>query len=1063
LIKKDFLSFGFAKCPKIYPKNFLLWTNGAWKFWRAHESAVASLNSLTDKSGMSKAFFENPILNSPYEEPQWHHPMTDDGVPTDGPLLPGRRPSSRTTPVPKPRKDKGQGGQASLGLASGDGTDAESRQDYGPTPVINEIRRHVASWRALPSPNDWDVTPTTQNLLRHWRGHGFQDKRPFFCQIEAVEIAIWLAEVARKTKRYRWIWEHLTNANEEANPGLMRIALKMATGAGKTTVMAMLIAWQTLNAVRMQNSNLYTKGFLIISPGITIRDRLQVLLPSDLNNYYKNREIVPQDMLRDIQKAQIVITNYHALQLREIISTPKTNRAILRDIPTKETEGEMVRRAAQALMGCKGIVVINDEAHHCYREKPGDDAERPVDAEEKEETERQKKAARVWINGIEAFKRKMGVKAIYDLSATPFFLRGSGYTEGTLFPWTVSDFSLMDAIECGIVKLPRVPVADNYVREADAPIFRNLWEHVGKRLPKKGRAKGGVQGASPHDLPDTLQGALQVLYKHYEHTDAQWRAAGLESPPVFIVVCNNTSTSKLVHEWIAGWQDEKTGQMANGGHLPLFSNFGNGGQPLSRPRTLLIDSQQLESGEALDKDFRTIAAAEIEAFRRERIQRGQSEDISDSELLREVMNTVGKPGRLGADIRCVVSVSMLTEGWDANTVTHILGVRAFGTQLLCEQVVGRALRRYSYEVDERGRFTPEYADILGIPFNFTSANPPTVAPAEVKRAVRVRALPERNTLNIRFPRVLGYRLTPPNERLTARFGPDCAYTLDPERLGFPTRTQMEGMAGQGHTLTPYGENTRTNTVAYLLAEHIVRTHLTDADGAPKCHLFGQVKAIVDQWLAGGYLECKGGTAPWMLADYATPRAEVAERIYNAIALTSGGGGQSEAMLDPYNPHGSTAHVDFATTRDTYRTAPEKCPISHVVCDGNWEAECARVLEAHPRVLAYAKNDGMGFAIPYKDGSTAREYRPDFLVRIDDGRGPDDPLILIVEVKGYRGENAKQKAETVRGQWLPAINARGDYGRWDFVEFTDPYEMEDALAAQIDQFVKESTQHAQKAH
>ena len=344
-------------------------------------------------------------------------------------------------------------------------------------------------------------------------------------------------------------------------------------------------------------------------------------------------------------------------------------------------------------------------------------------------------------------QRKLGLSRVLDLSATPFFLRGSGYAEGTLFPWTMSDFSLMDAIECGIVKLPRVPVADN-IPGADMPKFRNLWEHIGTRMPRKGRGKSAV--LDPLSIPVELQTALEALYGHYAKIFDQWREAGIEVPPCFIVVCNNTATSKLVYDYISGFQRQHEDGSSSlvPGRLELFRNFDDYGNPLAKPHTLLIDSEQLDSGEALGKDFRAAATDEIERFRREIIartgDRRQADSLSDQDLLREVMNTVGVADRLGGTTRCVVSVSMLTEGWDARTVTHILGVRAFGTQLLCEQVVGRALRRQSYDLNEDGVFNVEYADVLGIPFDFT-AEPVAAKQPKPRATVAVRAItPDRD-------------------------------------------------------------------------------------------------------------------------------------------------------------------------------------------------------------------------------------------------------------------------------------------------------------------------------
>ena len=1008
-------------------------------------------------------FFEQPILNSPYEEPSRYHPLDAEGQPLNQPPRQGRRKSELITPVPKPRKKKAKGSskdQGQLGLQDADGLSTEE-QEYNPTPIINEIRTHVGEWRRS-NPSVWGVTPATARLLNHWRSDQFQGVKPFFCQVEAVETVIWLTEVAKNKKQYTHIWEHILGANEQANPELLRLAMKMATGAGKTTVMAMLIAWQTVNAVRAPTSNNFSRGFLIIAPGITIKDRLRVLLPSDVESYYCTRELVPGDMLDDINKAKIVITNYHALQLREILEVNKVGRSLLQGrhapIATKETEGQMVRRVAEELMGLKNIVVINDEAHHCYREKPDNEDIGDLKGDAKKEAVSENEAARLWISGIEMFKRKLGVRAIYDLSATPFFLRGSGYAEGTLFPWTISDFSLMDAIECGIVKLPRVPTADN-IPDADVPVFRDLWEHIRDEMPKKGRGKGQGEIDPNSMMPGKLQTALVALYNHYRETFEKWRQSGIDTPPVFIVVCNNTSASKLVYEWLSGWQrpvaeDSEELRTVHYGNLPLFSNFDEHGNRLARPNTLLIDSKQLESGGALDDDFRRAAALEIEQYKREIAQRsgaGEVGELSDSDLLREVMNTVGKKGRLGEQVRCVVSVAMLTEGWDTNTVTHILGVRAFGTQLLCEQVVGRGLRRYSYDLNAQGLFNVEYADIMGIPFDFTAK--PQVAPVNPpKKMTRVAAVRERAALEMIFPRVVGYRIDLPEEKLQANFTADSKLVLTPDMVG-PGQTLLEGIVGEGVTLTVAEmKDKRPSTVSYELAKYLLYTYFKDADGEPKLHLFYQIQRVVRRWIEEGYLQCKGGTGPWMLQIHGIA-AQAAERIYNGIAAAIGDEKRIRAVLDPYNPKGSTRHIGFMTSKDLYETDPAKSHVNYVVRDSDWEAEFARAAEEHPRVLSYVKNQGLGFEVPYKDGSTARSYLPDFIVNIDDGHGPDDPLHLVVEVKGYRRENVKLKSETMRQQWIRGVNNLGVYGRWAFEEFNDVFEMQKEFGALIDRAVE----------
>ncbi len=1019
---------------------------------------------------MQLTFFEHPILNSPYAYPARHWELDADGQPTNK-LIETRRRSDLITPVPKAKKRKapkagsGPSAQVELELTADDEGLSTAEQKYDPTPIINELRGYVDTWRALPNPSQWQVTPETARLLQHWRQHQFQNQRPFFCQIEAVETAIWLTEVAPKMgatgKKFR---DHLAGANAMSNPDLFRIALKLATGAGKTTVMAMLIAWQTVNAVRHSGSKQFTRGFLIVAPGLTIKDRLRVLLPQDPDSYYVTREIVPGDMLGDIKRAVIVITNYHAFKLRETMEVTAAGRALLQGrgapLQTLETEGEMIKRVMPELMGIKNVLVINDEAHHCYRAKPKE-AEAVIEelkGDDKDEAKKNNEAARLWISGIEAVKRKLGVPTVFDLSATPFFLRGSGYAEGTLFPWTMCDFSLMDAIECGIVKLPRVPVSDN-ITGADAPKFRNLWDHIGKRMPKKGVRTAGK--LDPLALPTELYTALEALYGHYAKIFDSWLAQGIEVPPVFIVVCNNTATSKLVYDYVSGFERtndnrQDTGQdtpirTLENGRLKLFRNYDEHGQKLARPRTLLIDSEQLESGDALDPGFRDIEADTIDRFRREIMERtgdrAAADKLTDADLLREVMNTVGKPGKLGEGIRCVVSVSMLTEGWDANTVTHVLGVRAFGTQLLCEQVVGRALRRQSYTLNAEDKFDVEYADVLGIPFDF-AAKPVVVPPKPPVKTTRVQAIsPERDALEIRFPRVDGYRVELPAERLKATFSANSDLTLTPDLVG-PSTTQNLGILGEGVNLTvQHLEDTRDNTIAFHLAKHLLYRKYRDPGQDPKLHLFGQLKGIAQEWVRG-HLKCSGGT--WKAQVMHQEITDMAcERIHAAISASLAGTNAVRVVLDPFNPTGSTRYVNFTTAKQSLwatQGPPPKSHVNWVVFDSDWEAEFCRVAETHPRVLAYAKNHSMGFEVPYRMGGAQRHYRPDFIVRIDDGH--ESPLNLVVEIKGFRGEDAVAKADTMATQWVPGVNALGTYGRWAFAEFRSAHDLEADFAKLI---------------
>jgi len=1004
---------------------------------------------------MDNRFFEQPILNSPYEYPSWHWELDKQGQPTQQ-IIERRRKAEYITPIPKPRKRKVAAAQTDLVFDEGKGLSTQEQQ-YDPTPIINLLRSRVDEWRSLPNPNDWQVTPETTRLLKHWRHHPFNNIRPFFCQIEAVETAIWLTEVAPGAGKAGKIFlDHLADANHSANPDLMRLALKLATGTGKTAVMAMLIAWQTINAVRRPNSRKFTRGFLVVTPGLTIRDRLRVLQPNDPDSYYQSRELVPGDMLADLERAKIVITNFHAFKLRERVELSKGGRLLLQGrqgsaLDTLETEGQMIQRVMPDLMGMKNIVVFNDEAHHCYRAKPEAAEGKDLNGDERKEAERNTEAARLWISGLEAVNRKLGIARVFDLSATPFFLSGSGYAEGTLFPWTMNDFSLMDAIECGIVKLPRVPVADN-IPGGEMPMFRNLWEHIRKDMPKKGRGKAA--GLDPLKLPTRLQTALEALYGHYEKTYHLWKERGVQLPPCFIVVCQNTAISKLVYDYVAGFEhpphEDGVTPPPFLGKFPLFSNYDEYGHQLARPRTLLIDSEQLESGEALDDHFRQIASPEIDRFRREIMERTgdrrQAENLTDQDLLREVMNTVGKHGHLGDSIRCVVSVSMLTEGWDANTVTHVLGVRAFGTQLLCEQVIGRALRRQSYDLNEDNLFNVEYADVLGVPFDFTAK--PVVAPPQPPReTVRVKAMrPERNHLEIRFPRVAGYRVELPEERLSAVFTADSIMELTPDLVG-PTITQNQGIIGEGVDLNLiHTGDLRRSTLLFHITRHLLNTQFRDPGEEPKLHLFGQLKRITKEWL-DNCLVCKGGTYPAQLL-YQELADMACEHITAGITKSLQGKRPILAVLDPYNPVGSTMHVNFNTSRkDRWETDARRCHINWIILDSDWEAEFCRVAESHPRVQAYVKNHNLGLEVPYLYGSETRTYLPDFICLVDDGKA--DPLHLIVEIKGYRREDAKIKKSTMETYWVPGVNHHGRYGRWAFAEFTDVYRMETDFEAKVE--------------
>ncbi len=724
----------------------------------------------------------------------------------------------------------------------------------------------------------------------------------------------------------------------------------------------------------------------------------------------------------------------------------------------------MVRRVCRGLGTKSNIVVLNDEAHHCYRLKPAEELAEKLKGDDRKEAEQRNEAARVWVSGLEAVKRKIGVRSVYDVSATPFFLRGSGYAEGTLFPWVVSDFSLIDAIESGIVKVPRVPIDDNAMSAANLPTYRDLWLHVKDDLPKKGRGTDAVSGEPK--LPKRLESALQSLYLNYLQYYERWDKLakdnqGALTPPVFIVVCNNTNVSKLVYDYISGWDKPRAdgSTVPVPGRLPLFSNV-EGNRFRDRPNTILVDSEQLESGDAMSADFKQIASREIEEFKAELRLRFPGRDVSDltdEDLLREVMNTVGKPGKLGEQIKCVVSVSMLTEGWDANTVTHVLGIRAFGTQLLCEQVVGRALRRMSYSPEPRTLTTPEgevtfdafaveYAEVYGVPFSFINSKDPGRDNKPGPIPTRVRALEDRLDREITFPRLDGYRYDLPAERLEATFTADSQMTLSPQDI--PTRVENAPIVGttEFHTLDRL-KSRREQEVAFHIARRLVEHHFPEGEQARTPWLFPDAVAIARQWLTE-CLHTKDGAFPQLLL-FAELNAYAAEKVYHAIVRASEGEKRLLPITKPYDTIGTTRHVSFDTVRSTYKTRPDKCHVSHVVCDtGSWEQKMAQVLEEIDEVHSYVKNHNVGFFIPYTIDGQVRRYIPDFIARLDDGHGSEDLLNLIVEVTGAKDRDKEQKVSTAKTLWVPSVNNAGDWGRWAYLEIRDPWESRKALLSSI---------------
>ncbi len=973
---------------------------------------------------------ENPVINSPYVEPAQHFAFDKGGITAK--RVQGRRESEFFIPVARPKV------LSAKEQLEFDAMQVQRERNH----LINAIRLEVRTWRGSNYPG---LTSTSQRLLEHWRRADREaNQRLFFCQLEAAETAMYLSEVASATLRRRdrrsgdlSIAEQLDVANRQYNGGLPRIAFKIATGGGKTVVMAMLIAWQALNRAARPGDGRFCPNFLLVTPGITVRDRLQVLRPQHEASYYRVMDLVPRELNKDLMLADVEIINYHQLIPRQRMGASKLTRQIL-GTDDQETEEDVVRRVCSGFERLaaggrpKGdLIVINDEAHHCYQgsEAQADTEESELSGDEKDEARRDRATARAWFSGLKAIQKVLGTRVIYDLSATPFFLKGSGYGEGKLFPWVASDFALIDAIESGIVKVPRVPVADDASKTA-SPVFLKLWDSIKDQLPKGRKVKAGPR--ADLTIPPNLEQALRLLYASYERTLARWKEGRMPTDPAFIVVCSNTSVSKLVYDWIAGWRQTAGGTtVLRNGALPLFRNV-DGGKLLGQPRTLLIDSSALESGEGLTDEFRKLAEDQITEFKFQyQLRTGkQADDIDDADLLREALNTVGRPGRLGEQIRCVVSVAMLSEGWDANTVTHILGVRAFRSQLLCEQVVGRGLRRTNYVVNEGGLLEAQYADVYGVPFVFIPTGPaqPSVEPPTPTSLVR--ALPERRQYEITYPRVSGYRYRIPTDRLEPKFDKNAVMHLK----GVPTEVEVDPIVGSGAIHRDNWQDTREQTVAFHLAQKVMASHAWEQDGRP-VWLFPQVLALSRQWLNDCLVLESGATKQTLLLSAFL--AEAADKVRMSFVRQRVVRETISAIFDEDGEVGSTEGTEFTTIRQVVPTKHSHVDYAALPPKGGWEALMVDALDATKHVRAWVKNehlgkDGRGLQIPWVYQGTQRSYLPDFVVSADlaDGRR----INLIIEVSGFDWPGKREKDETTQTFWIPAINNWGQLGHWEHVEF-----------------------------
>jgi type III restriction enzyme len=953
---------------------------------------------------------ENPILNSPFEEPKQHYDFTG----AEPRIVDGRRAAGY---YGVPRTENVSGALAS--------------QEFFQLPLVNELRRRVGQWRVRRWPN---VTPVTRDLLEHWHR---PDRRPlFFAQREAVETLIWLVEATPADRQGIGV-----PADEPVDPesikkgykALRRYCTKMATGSGKTTVMAMVAAWSILNKLANKQDGRFTDAVLVVCPNLTVKERLQVLRPQLAGNYYETFDVVPGGYRDLLARGRVHVTNWHVFGVKDDTGT----RGVVKR--GRETDTGFARRVLDRDLGRTGeLLVLNDEAHHAYRPAPRAEEEAQLEleklaADEKSEVEEFAEEATVWVSGLDRINKIRGVKMVVDLSATPFYLKGTGYKEGDPLPWVVSDYGLVDAIESGITKVPRIPVLDDSGRP-DPKYFR-LWREIMDKLPDSER-ETSKRRAKPESVWREAEGALVTLAAKWKETLAYFEACKYPVPPALIVVAANTTLSQLIEESL------KRGSII---------------EELAGDYAFRIDSKALAEAETEEGGTKEGAA---EKLRIKTATVGKAKWPDDKP--REGYEGQEPPGK---NVRAVVSVGMLTEGWDAQNVTQILGLRAFSSQLLCEQVVGRALRRMNYDVDPAtGLLQPEYADIFGVPFEVIPVKGVRLALANpLPPSTLVQALPSRKGHEITFPRVEGYVVDVrarircdvekvPELKIEPQIEPTQVVTRT--KMGWtPARSAAQTTTGAGETLTReqfYAEH-RLQRTAFEVARDITEVLAggqisMGMEPAPKKLqdgarlLFPQVLRIVQE-----YLECRIEAAPdarkeeVALSKY---RDHVVSRLLDAIEPdTSAGEAPILPRIERFRPTGSTADVQFRTSKPCKETW--KSHVSHVVLDSIefGEGQAAWHLEKCERVQSYVKNDRLDFEVLYEWEGATHKYIPDFLVRLKMDGGPD--VTLIVEVKGYEKEQDRAKYAAAE-KWVRAVNHHGGFGAWAFLVCKEPNRLGEML-------------------
>ncbi|MGH7780841.1 MAG: BPTD_3080 family restriction endonuclease [Candidatus Binataceae bacterium] len=1027
---------------------------------------------------MSNYEVSEPILNSPYYEPGEHWNIEEGASPEK---RAGRRPAGYFYRDPKaPAAD----------------SEHDARGTWQELKLVNLIRERIKQWRSAGYPG---VTRTTLDLLNYWRRDG-RNHRLFFAQLEAAEAIIFLNE-ARADFRQGIdvpLDEPGNDAKAKGIKAFTRYACKMATGAGKTTVMGMLAAWSILNKVNDRSDGRFSDTVLVVCPNVTIRNRLGELDPAAGEaSLYRTRDLVPEHLMADLSKGRVVVRNWHvfepqsvqtggtgakvikagvrvrveetitigaktttargrryltpdelarqvAADLIRILSEEKDKEGNLKRVKIEsyryvESDTAVVNRVIGKEVGGKqNILVFNDEAHHAYRIRQAENG----DDDEDDEDEQFFKEATVWVDGLDRIHKLRGINFCVDLSATPYFLGHVGQETNRTFPWVVSDFGLTDAIESGLTKIPQLVVRDTTGNTV--PSYFNIWRWI---LTQMSHSERGGKKASPK--PEAVlkyaHTPIVMLAGLWEELRADWARdhVGDPRPPVFIVVCKNTKIADVIYRWL-GENDPPSG-------IPpaKIAGFLNTDE---RKNTIRVDSKvvaETDTGEARSDENKWMRLTLDTVGKTEwpKDRQGRSiypEDFED--LAKKLDRPFNPPGR---DIRCIVSVGMLTEGWDCNTVTHIVGLRPFMSQLLCEQVVGRGLRRSNYEVGDDGKLTEEVAKIFGVPFEIIPFKENKAGARPSVKRHHIHSLPDKAAFEIKYPRVEGYRQAIRN-RVTIDWSAAPTLNIDPMKIppevevkaGVPSNKGRPSLSGPGKLekvdLNPFRSGRRLQELVFDMAAELTKEYVRRRECEAPAHvLFPQMREIVDRYLR----EKIRPMAPAQTIDvFCSPYyGWVIEHLKDAIKPdVSHGEAPIVPIYESRRGPGSSGEVDFWTSREVREVV--KSHVNYVVADTKtWEESAAYYIDSNDMVDAFVKNAGLGFAIPYFHNGEAHDYIPDFIIRLR----TEPPVHLILEVKGF--DPLKEVKEQAARRWVDAVNADGSYGRWAYAVAKKPADVKQLIS------------------